>query len=434
MKISISFSHSNKSYEKIIRWVKLVIISGGSQIIVQAISFLSGIIIIRFLSTKEYAFYTLANTILATMIILADSGITTGVMALGAKVWHDPEKLGSVLVTGLQLRKKFAIGSFIVSTPVLALLLKHHDANWIVVIVILLSLVPVFFATLSGNLLQIPPRLLQDIKPLQKNQIEANGGRLLMLALTILVMPKAFVAVLSSGIPQIWSNKRLRKISEEYVDWNQKFSVEIEKSLLAFIRKILPSSIYVCFSGQITLWLISIFGSTSAVAQVGALARLSVIFTIFSVLFSTIISPRFATMKFDLSLLLKRYLQIQLGLFILSVVIIIFTVFFSTEILWILGNEYTTLNTELSLTVLSGCVSLITGSTVMLYSSRGWVLNPVISISISIMSIILAIKLVDLNTIEGILKLNLIVVIVNMLINNIYFLYKIYSKNSNHLL
>ncbi len=432
--MSISFFHYSKSHEKAIKWGKLIIISGGAQVIVQAISFLSGIIIIRFLSTNEYAFYTLANTILATMVILADSGITTGVMALGAKVWQDPEKLGSVLVTGLELRKKFAVGSFIVSTPILVYLLKHHNANWIVVIVILLSLIPVFFATLSGSLLQIPPRLLQDIKPLQKNQIEANGGRLLMLALTILVMPKAFVAVLSSGIPQIWSNKRLRKISVKYVDWNQKSSSETEKSLLTFIRKILPSSIYVCFSGQITLWLISIFGSTSAIAQVGALARLSVIFSIFSVLFSTIISPRFATMQFNLSLLLKRYLQIQLGLFFLSMFIIVFTVVFSTEILWILGNEYTTLNTELSLTVLSGCFSLITGSTVMLYSSRGWVLNPVISISISIMSIILAIKLVDLNTIEGILKLNLIVVIVNMLINNIYFLYKIYSKNSNHLL
>jgi hypothetical protein len=46
---------------------------------------LYGILIIRLLPV-EYAFYTLANTMHRTMTVLADGGITTGVMSQVGKV------------------------------------------------------------------------------------------------------------------------------------------------------------------------------------------------------------------------------------------------------------------------------------------------------------------------------------------------------------
>jgi O-antigen/teichoic acid export membrane protein len=155
-------------YNKAKYWGKLISITGSAQIVVQAVGFLSGILVIRLLAVEEYALYTLANTMLGTMTILSDGGISTGVMAEGGKVWQDRKKSGVVLTTGLDLRRKFAIVSLIISIPVLGYLLLHNGANWITTVLITASLIPAFYAALSDGLLQIPVKLHQAIPPLQK--------------------------------------------------------------------------------------------------------------------------------------------------------------------------------------------------------------------------------------------------------------------------
>lgn len=89
MKELIHRMHSNPKNERVFSWIKLIAVTGSAQVIVQVLGFISGIMIIRMLPTQEYAFYTLANTMLGTMTILADGGIGTGVMAQGGKVWQN---------------------------------------------------------------------------------------------------------------------------------------------------------------------------------------------------------------------------------------------------------------------------------------------------------------------------------------------------------
>ena len=90
---------------------------------------LNGILIIRLLPTHEYALYTLANTILGTMIVLADGGISSSVMAQGGKVWQDRKKLGTVLSTAFMLRRKFGAIALIIAVPFLFYLCSLHNAS-----------------------------------------------------------------------------------------------------------------------------------------------------------------------------------------------------------------------------------------------------------------------------------------------------------------
>ena len=127
MQHKLSQLKQHPSYDKAMHWGKLISITGGAQMIVQAVGFICGILIIRLLPVQEYALYTLVNTMLGTISVLADGGISSGVMAQGAKVWQDKEKLGEVLATGLDLRRKFAIGSLLISVPILFYLLIHKN-------------------------------------------------------------------------------------------------------------------------------------------------------------------------------------------------------------------------------------------------------------------------------------------------------------------
>src|SRR6187200_2698977 len=90
---------ANPNEAKVVYWGRNISITGSAQIAIQATGLLCGILIIRFLSPKEYALYTLGNMMLSTMTVLAECDISAAVMAQGGKVWRDPKKLGIVMVT-----------------------------------------------------------------------------------------------------------------------------------------------------------------------------------------------------------------------------------------------------------------------------------------------------------------------------------------------
>lgn len=412
---------------KVFEWGKLIAKVGSIQIFIQAISLVSGILIIRLLPTNEYALYTIANTMLGTMLILADGGVSAGVMSQGGKVWQDRDKLGEILATGLELRKIFAIASLIIVSPILLYLLNHHGASWLMSALIVIALIPSFLTSLSTTILEVAPKLHQDIFSLQRNQIVSSIARIILSSTVLFSFPLSFVIILASSAPQIWYNNKLKKISAKYINSNQSPSPIIRKNITSFVKRILPGSIYYCLSGQITIWLISIFGSTNAVAQIGALSRLSMILSVLSVLFSTIIVPRFARLPNNPGVLLNKYIKIQLGLCAISLFIITCVWLFPSESLWILGNKYSNLTNEVTLSVTNSCLGLIAGLSFNICTSRGWVLNPLISISVTVIAIIIGAITFDIRSLHGILILNIFIGSIES------FMYLIYSLHKAHL-
>lgn len=81
------------------------------------------------------------------MIILAGGGISTGILSKGGQVWQDREKLGAVIATGLNIRKRFAIVSAIIFIPVLLYMLHYHRASWLTS---LLTTIAVFLRLLQA--------------------------------------------------------------------------------------------------------------------------------------------------------------------------------------------------------------------------------------------------------------------------------------------
>jgi O-antigen/teichoic acid export membrane protein len=425
MKTLVESIYANPKYAKVIEWSRLISITSGAQAIIQAIGLVSGLMIIHLLPTHEYALYTLANTILGTMILLTDGGISTGVLAQGGKVWQDKEKLGAVVITGFNLRKTFSIIGLLIAEPILFFLLKHHGASWLMSVLITLSIIPAFFSSVSASLIQVAPKLHQDIISLQKNQVETNICRLALLFLTLFFFPWAFIGIICSGIPQIWANIRLKKISTSYINWEQKTDPIIRKELFQVVKKILPGAIYYCFSGQISLWIISAFGSTLAIAQVGALGRLIMALNIFGILFSTLLVPRFARMPEIKSSLLNRYLTLLSGFVILSIGICSIVWAFPAEVLWVLGKKYYNLENELLLYTISSCLALITGAAFSLYVSRGWIINPTFSIITSITSTALLAALLNLSTLREVLIFNILTSLIQVVIHCCYGLIRI---------
>ncbi len=425
----ISFVQKLKAtprYSKVVEWTKLISVTGSVHIIVQAVSFISGILVIRLLTLQEFALYTIANTMLGTISLLSDGGISTGVMAQGGKVWQDKQKLGAVLVTGLDLRIKFAVGSLVISIPILIYFLLQHEASWLTILLIIVSLIPAFYAMLIDSILEIVPKLHQSIIPLQKNQLMVAMGRLMITGLTLFFFPFTFVAIIAAGIPRIIGNIRLKKIAAGFADTHQHSDPEIRHNILQVVKRVLPGALYFCISGQVTIWLISIFGKTSDVAQLGAIGKITMLLSVVSALMVTLVVPRYARLQ-DLNKLKSYFWKVQLALWALSITLVTFVGFFAKYILMILGNKYSGLSYEMTLSMISGSMGLMGGLSYVLYSSRGWVINPFLFIGISIVVLTLGIWICDVNTLVGCIKLDIFTSIFFYLIHSGYCAYKVYT-------
>jgi O-antigen/teichoic acid export membrane protein len=420
MQHKLSQLKQHPSYDKAMHWGKLISITGGAQIAIQIISFICGILIIRNFTIAEYAWYTLANTMLGAMNILADGGIVSGVTAEGGKVWQDKDKLGAVIATGMNLRKKFALGSIVIAGSVLIYLLMHNDASWYYAFLILLALIPVFYANLSDSMLEIAPKLHQDLRPLQKNQLFANFGRLLLTVSSVFFFPFAPIALLAAGIPRIIANFKLKKISDKFVEPNQNESAPVKANILKMVKRILPGEVYNIFSVQITVWILSIAGSASAIAQVGALFRIGAVLALFNIMFNTIIVPRYSRLVQDRKDLMSKMIKIQLLLVAICIGIVFFAWLFAFQIVWLLGSNYANLENELVLTVIIFCLNITANVIYTLCRARGWVINPLLSIGVNMASILLGAFIFDIGSLFGVLVFNIAISAVLVLMHSIY--------------
>src|SRR6187399_500937 len=67
------------------------------QAAVQLISFLSGILLVRYLDQRDYAYFTIANSMQGTLNVLADVGISIGLVSIGGRVWKDRRRFGELI-------------------------------------------------------------------------------------------------------------------------------------------------------------------------------------------------------------------------------------------------------------------------------------------------------------------------------------------------
>lgn len=409
MKLFVQQFLFGNRYTKVLEWGKLISITGGAQAIVQVVGLISGVIIIRLLPTTEYALYTLANTMLATMTILADSGVTIGVMSEGGKVWKDNKELGAVIATGLDLRKRFAVASLVIAIPVLAYLLMHHGASVFVTVATIICIIPAFLAALSDSIYEIVPKLHQDIKQLQKNQIIVSVGRVLLSSITLLIAPISFLVILVNAVPRIYGNIQLKKIASNRALIDSSPNSEIKKRILRIVKLSIPGLIYYCVSGQLNIWIISFFGQTKSIATMGAISRLTMGVTLFSSVFTILVIPRFTRLPNFKGVVLSAFIKIQVLLLSVSTVVLIISWLASKELLWVIGNNYANYQTELILAMLSACILLMVGGTYSLYSTKGWIMHPIQSISISIISTTVGILIFNVSTLKGVLYLNIFV-------------------------
>ena len=172
------------------------------------------------------------------------------------------------------------------------------------------------------------------------------------------------------------------------------------------MRQVMPMSIWYCIQGQLQTLILSTGASVSEVADIGALAKFSALFTLAYVPIGHYFLPSLAR-NID-PVALKRQMVIGLvtfGLVLASICLGGFLL--STKILILLGTQYLHLDKELVLQLSTLSVAMFAQMIWGINFSKGWTDFAWIYIPITIVLQIGMICFVDVRSVFGVIQLGL---------------------------
>jgi O-antigen/teichoic acid export membrane protein len=387
------------------------------QAVVQVIGFCSGILLVRTLEQRDYAYFTIANSMQGTINVLADIGISVGLISIGGRVWQDRHRFGQLVNTALTLRKKLGAVVIIVSTPLLYFLLVRNGAPFGYTAVLILLIVAGLFFQLSINVLSVVPRLRSDIRRIQSIDLIGSLARLLGLIALIYFFLNAAVALALAAATSLLQFAMLRSYAARVIDFEAADNAEDRAAMLGFIRQLFANAVFFSLQGQITVFLISFFArQTSSIAEIGALGRLAMIFAVLGNLLTNVFVPAFARCQSPRKLR-WLYAAIAGGVIAFGVLVLAAAAFFPAQFLFVLGNKYTHLHRELLLMVGGAILSSVTATFWALNASRAWVSGSWLYIPLTLTTQIALIPFTDFSSVAGVLIFNLLSVIPNLLLN-----------------
>ncbi|MEN3369401.1 MAG: hypothetical protein V7609_1544 [Verrucomicrobiota bacterium] len=386
------------------------------QAAVQIVGFFSGILLVRQLDQREYAYFTIANTMQGTLNVLADIGISIGLISIGGRVWHDRHRFGQLVNTALGLRRKLGAVAIVLVTPIVYFMLAKNGASTGYTAILIAALLFGLVIQLSIGVLSVVPRLRSDVTRIQTIDMTGAVARFLALvALMYLFLNGAVALAVGSAILllQYWM---LRRYVAGVVDLKAPENEEDRAAMRGFIRSQAANAVFFCLQGQITVFLISFFGHVNSVAEVGALSRLAMIFAVLSNLLGNVFAPAFARCQ-SLRKLRWEYAAIVGGVAGFSLVVIGAAALFPSQFLFVLGNKYAHLERELLLMVGGAVITAMAGTLWALNSAKAWIAGSWLYIPLTLATQLALIPFTDFSSVGGVLVFNLVSAIPSLALN-----------------
>jgi O-antigen/teichoic acid export membrane protein len=387
------------------------------QAAVQIIAFSSGIFLVRWLPQREYAYFTIANSMQATLMLLADIGVSVGLVSIGGRVWQDRHRFGELINTGLAVRKRLAAAAAIIVAPILYAMLVRNGASSVYTLSLIAFVLVGFSIQISVDIFSVVPRLRSDIGRIQKIDFTCAIVRLLLIVGLVYLFATAGLAVAIASATFFLQYFLLRSYAAKVVDLNASENTKDRQEIVRLIKSLAANALFYCFQGQITVFLISFFARRAAsVAEVGALGRLAMIFTVLTNLLINIFVPAFARCQ-DKRKLRYLYAAIVGGVILFSAGVLGGAAVFPDQFLFVLGSRYTHLHRELLMMISVAVITALSGTLWLLNASKAWITGAWLYIPLTLATQIALIPFTDFSSVAGVLIFNLISAVPSLLLN-----------------
>lgn len=387
------------------RWATLSSQVAGMQVLVQGAGAITGLLLIRAMEKDAYAWFTLAGSMLATLHLLADGGISTALTSIGGRVYQNAADFSRLLADGQRMALRLALVGIVLAAPFfwhLYTRLGTPPATSLALIgLAVLGMVPAMLATI----LTVPLRLHSRARQAQGAELLGASARLSLcgglLWLGWADARALFAGTILASLCQAWL---LRAQTRDYtVPLPSPTGHQTE--INGFVRALYGNHIFFCVQGQIATWLIGWLAGVEQVADLGALSRLAVLFAAFGAPFTHLVAPSMARIQ-DTRILRRRFALAMAAVFGCTILVLAAAAWQPTCFLWLLGEKYAHLKAELILALAAQGLTLSTSVCWGLIIVRGWVRHAWITIATNLAGLAVGATLFQLDTVHGMLSLS----------------------------
>ena len=337
----------------------------------QLVQILSGFLLVRWLSVEAYAQYGLASGLQLTIGTLMDLGIAGTIIPLVGDRRDDRTLLGRYVSSA----KYFRDWTFWILAPItvgaFSLLCHRHGWSWGIQI-------PLIFAVLltlhsNGRLacFSAPLLIFSRLQDFYIPQTLFAIMRLVFLALCRVVGAlNAWVAAVLYAVNVAANASVLKRKSHKYLEWPKHSDTVTNHQMFHYMLPATPAIVFAAFQSQISLFLISIFGQTTNIAEVAALGKLGQLFAVLMTFNVVVIEPYVARLSRER--LFSTYLSFTFITSVICIPIVLAAFSLPKLFLWLLGGNYAGLSRSVGWVVLAACVNHVAGLMWIMNRARKW--------------------------------------------------------------
>ena len=343
-----------------------------AQGITMAGNLLYGLLCVRLLPKPEYAKFAVVFSALATLTLLLDIGISTGIVPLVGEKIGDLQLIADYIASLRTLAHRL----FVVMAPLTVvvfplMVLRQHWSAPTVTAMLAAVLVGGWFARVSGAY-GVVLIIRRDRPRWYRAQMISSLGTLALLS--IFWAAHWFnvwwaIAFNVAGIVFVAESYFFR--ARALLGVKGRSTPQRRKTIVHLVLPQTPNVIFYAAQGQIPQILVTVFGLTVAVADVGALSRLGQIFVVFAQVNPLLLEPYFA--RLPRNRLKANYLAAVAAIASACAAVIAVGRLFPGLFLWVLGPKYSSLRYEVLLLLIGSGLRYLSGSMFVIHSSRRFV-------------------------------------------------------------
>jgi O-antigen/teichoic acid export membrane protein len=352
---------------------KLVLITTffAGQGAIQLLGLIFGLVVVRLLTVQSYAQFSVALGFQTTLGSLMDLGYAGTIVPLVGERFADAEIVGAYVAAARHHRDRI----FFILSPLAAicfwLLGRKQHWSWHTQLLLLISVLVQLYFSGRASYYSAPLMLRGDLRKLYRPQVFSALVRCLApLPMRLIGALNGWTAALLNALVQVYNSIKLRRGCQPYIVEPRHGDPSVNREMLRYVVPAMPAVVFWAFQGQVSLYLVTLFGKTTNIAQVAALGRVGQMFAILMAFNVVLVEPYFA--RLQRGMLLRRYVQVVglAGVFSATVALLSFR--FPHPLLWLLGPQYRDLAPEVGWMVAASSIFYFAGVIWIINRSRKW--------------------------------------------------------------
>lgn len=344
----------------------------GGQALVQLLGLATGFALIRWMDVADYAAFTVAFTFTAALANVVDSGVSGSIFALVGGDQDDPAVVGRYIAAGRSLRRQAILILAPAAAIVFGVLCAASDIGWALGTALYFTTLVSVFARATTDFYSTPLEMARDFRGAYALTIAASLGRLATTVACYLAgVLTGFVAALTAALTQAAIGRGLVALARHRIAEPDEADGEARAAIIHYVKPGVLVALVLAFQSQLVVGLAAFFGTTSTIAQVGALARLGQLFAVASALNPSIVLPYIA--KQPLATLWSRvrlvcWLSLAFGTAATAIAFAFPGIF-----VMLLGEAYADVRPAVGWSVLAASIGFVTATVATVNAARRYI-------------------------------------------------------------